>query len=166
MVDAPQLGVGGGGAAEVVQRVGPPQDLLDGTVDERRVGAQLGQLLRVLQQREQPGGQHRLGGVVAGRHELHEERAEVDVGHELPAELGAEDQRGEVVARLLLAPAAGELDGVHRHRHDGVDDLAAGVLEVGVLVRGAHLGPAVDLGPVLLGDADELADHLRRQAAR
>ena len=51
-----------------------------------------------------------------GGDELHEEAAEVDVGHVAAAEVGLEDQRREVVARRLLRAArAGELDRVHRH---------------------------------------------------
>ena len=101
-LDVAQLGVGGRGATEVVQRVGPPQDLLDGAVDQCRVGAQLGQLLGMVEQRQQSRREHRLGRVVAGGDELHEERTEVDLAHERAAELGTEDQRREIFAGLFL----------------------------------------------------------------
>ena len=168
-LDASHFGVGGGGSPEVVQRVGPPQDLLDRALDQGGVGSQLGQLVRVLEERQQPRRQHRLGGVEAGGDELDEERPEVDLAHHLPTELGAEDQRREVFAGRLLAPSGGELDGVHRHLEDGVGrvgGVVAARVDVAVLAGGVRLGPVVDLRPILLRDADELADDLRREARR
>ena len=173
-----QHGVGGGGAPEVVERVGPPQDLLDRAGDERRVGAQLGELVGVVEQREQPRRQHRLGGVVAGGDELHEEAAEVEVGHRPAAEVALQDQRGEVFAGGLGAARARELDGVHRHVDVGVGrrGLVAAALAGLPFGHGAgHSGswPLVfcsaqllDLVPVLAGEAHQLADHLRGQVRR
>ena len=44
------------------------------------------QLLGVGEEGVQPRREHGLGGVVPGGHELHEETAEVDIGHRLIAE--------------------------------------------------------------------------------
>ena len=93
-------------------------------------------------------------------HELYEEAREVDVGHEPATELGAEDQRCQVFLRRLQAAARRELERVHRHLHVAVagvggvapvaDSVAVPVVgEVGVLAARVHLGPAVDLRPVV-----------------
>ena len=65
----------------------------------------------------QTGGEHRLGGVVSGRDQLDEEAAEVEIAHRCPAEVGLQDQAGEIVLRGRSAPGHGEADGVHRHLH-------------------------------------------------
>ncbi len=143
-------GVGGGGAPEVVERVLVAEDLLDRAGQQRVVGAHLGQLLRVLQEREQTGRQHRLGGVVARGDELHEEDAEVEIAHRAVAEVAGEDQRRQVVARCLGAPLRGELHRVHRHLHGG--GFAGAVVlgrvadDVGILATGVRLRPAPGSG--------------------
>ena len=62
-----------------------------------RSRAQLGQLLGVLQQGVQARREHGLRGVLPGRDELDEEDPEVDVGHQLAAELGLQDVGRQVV---------------------------------------------------------------------
>ena len=155
-----QLGVGRRGAPEVVQRVLVAQDLLDRTADERRIGAQGGELVGMIEERPQAGRQHCLGGVVAHGHELHEEAAEVEVAHVGAVEVGLEQQRREVHAGLLGAAGGRELDRVQSHvdralRHVG------GV--VGVLAARVHLREPVDERQVRLGQAHELTDDTRRQ---
>ena len=98
-----ELGVGGRRAPEVVQRVLVAQDLLDRARHERGIGPQVGELVGMVEQRAQADDEHRLRRVVAGGDELHEEAAEIDVGHVVAVELGLEQQRREVLARRLLA---------------------------------------------------------------
>ena len=168
-----QRGVGGGGAPEVVQRVLVAQDLLDCARQQRRIGAHLGELLGVLEQREDARRQHRLGGVVARGDQLHEEDAEVEVAHRAVAEVAGEDQRREVVAGLLGAALRGELHRVDRHVHGAVATRlvrralggarALRADDVGVLAAGVHLGPVLDLVPVVPGQPHQLTHHLARQ---
>ena len=134
---------------------------------QRGVGAQLGELVGVLEQREQARREHRLGGVVAGGDELHEEAAELDVGHRAVAEVAGEDQRREVVARRLGAALRGELDRVHRHV-DGARSSASSLLGASPTMSGSWplvfvSAQALDLVPVLAREAHELADDLAGQ---
>ena len=154
---AVHLGVGGRGAAEVVEGVGPPQDLLDRPGDQADVGAHRGQLVGVLQEGEQARRQHRLRRVVAGGDELGEEAPEVHVAHGRITEGGAEDERGQVVERLLRPPPPGEVDGVHGHLHRRLPGaVVVSGADLGVLPAGGALGPPLDAAPVLARQPDEL----------
>ena len=160
--DVVQLGVGGGGAPEIVQRVLVAEDLLDRARHQTEIAAQRRELVGVLEQREQPGGEHRLRRVVPGGDELHEEAAEVDVGHRLTAEVGGEQECGQVFARLLGPAPRRELDRVHRH----VDRARVGVGGVvGVLAARVHLGHAVDARQVFVGQPHQPTDHAATAAS-
>ena len=95
---------------------------------------------------------------------LDEEAAAVEVGHRAVAELGAEDEAGQVVAGRLGAAPGGELDGVHRHLDAGLG-VALGLaavpvgVDVGVLAAGASLRELMDHRPVVFRQAHQLADH-------
>ena len=70
------------------------------------------------------------------------------------------------IARVLVAPTRRVLHPVDRHLRVALAGPGGGVavgIHVGVLTTRRHLGPPVDLRPVLLGDAHHLAQHLRRQ---
>ena len=54
------------GAHEMLHRRRPAQHLLDRLRDQRRIGFQLGQLLRILRQRQQPARCRAAGGVMPG----------------------------------------------------------------------------------------------------
>ena len=142
-------GVGARCPSEVVQRVVPPQDLLDRAGDERRIAAYRGKLFRVVEQSEEPARQHGLGGVVARGDELDEEDAEVEVGHRLAVEVGHQQDGGEVFARRFRSSALGVLDRVDGHVGHRVPVVAAAAAtEVGVLRTGEALGHDVDSGPI------------------
>ena len=124
----------------------------------------------MLQQREETGAQHRLGRVVPGGDELHEEAAEVELAHRLSAEVAFEDEGCQVGGRLDAvrhgrAAFRGEVDRVHRHLDRGaVVGRFAGSDEIGILARRLPLGEIVQVRPVGLGKAHQAAHHPGRQA--
>ena len=104
------------------------------------------------------------GGLVA-RHGQHQhEVAELIVGQPVPVDLRA-DQLGDDVVPGAAAPLLG-------HGHAVAEDLDGGhlarvLLAWQLVVVADHpVGPGEDLAPVLLRDADQVADGLQRQLAR
>ena len=161
---ARHLGVDHRGAPEIVQRVGPAQHFLDHCRYRIRVPAHRRHLLRMLQQGEQPARQHGAGGVVAGRHQLHEEAAEVHIGHQPPVETAAEQDVGQVPLGRHGPPAGREPHRVQGHLHAGGAPL--GLLgDVGVLAPGVALRQPMDGRPVLGGQPEQLADDRAGQVS-
>ena len=176
IVDAVQLGVGGRGAPEVVQRVRVAQDLLDrareratGRRAARRAGR--GAASSASRPDESIVLVVSLPAVTSCTKKLPNSMSVIGPPSKLPARM----QRGEVVARLLGAALRGELrsrtspcpscrrrrlvrraSAVPRSAHD-----------VGVLAAGVHLGPAGGSGrQSSRGQAHELADRPATAAAR
>ena len=85
-----------------------------------------------------------------------------------PPKSAVEDQRVRSSRRLLGSPAlpANSIAyiAISIDRVVALGVVAAG--DLGVLAARVALGQRVDAGPVLVGEAHELADHLRRQARR
>ena len=153
--------VGGDGAAERLDRRDPAQALLDRARDPGRVGAEPGALVGVLGERDEPAGEQRARRLVAGDEQREQEDEEL-VGRQRPAvDLGAHEQRHEVVAGIAPASPRGA-------REEGVqlDDRAERLLgrPVGGLDR--RVGPAAEVAAVAVGDAEQLGDHEHRERRR
>ena len=163
-----QLGVRGGGAPEVVQRVGPAQDLLDRAGDERRVGPQ-----------RRPAGRGAassasrpddsivlvvsLPAVTSCTKKLPKSMSVIGS----PPNSRAEDQRREVLARRLRRGAAAANSMAYiAISIDAVVRVVGVAGEVGVLAARCSARPSAwMLRPVLLGEAHELADRPATAAA-
>src|SRR4051812_1491082 len=110
-----QLHVAGRRPAEVVDRRGPPQELLDRRPDQGRILLQQGQLVGVLEQRVDRVRDRVPGGLVAGDDEQEEVRPEVVV-RQRPAVLRhLVDEAAHEVAALAASAAGGELVAVGEH---------------------------------------------------
>ena len=95
MVVPPHLDVLRGRAAELDDRRDPAHDLLHCRPDQRRIGAELLELARVLDQREQAAGRGVAGGLVARHHQQDEVRQELPLGDGLPHHFGGGERGGE-----------------------------------------------------------------------
>ena len=132
---------------------------------ERRVGPQLGQLIGVLEQREQPDDSIVLVVSLPAVTSCTKNDAEVDVGHELAAELGVEDQRGEVLAAAPPGGArpANSMAYIAMARWSPMPTSSPSC-EVRVLALGVLLGQLWIVGQSASGMPTSSPDHLRGQA--
>src|SRR5436309_994740 len=99
----PHLHVLDGGAAELDDRAHPADDLLDGRRHQGRVAAQLLELARVLDQREQAPGGGVAGRLVAGDDEQHVVREQLPLGDGLAVHLRVGEGGEDIVAGLTPA---------------------------------------------------------------
>ena len=162
-----QLGVDGRRAAEVVHGRRPAQHLLGGGLAERRIVAQPLELVRELEQAEQPVRDRVARRLVARRGEQHEVDVELALAQRLERELG-----DDVVLRLL-APLGGQppAEGEHVERRRARERQVAvrvvvGDLVLGVLVAEQPVADLDDLAALLLRDAEDLGEHLHRDLRR
>ena len=114
---AVQLCIGGGGAAKMVHRGRPAEDLAGGERIQVWVRAQPFQLFGVVDQRQQPLGDRVAGGLVAGDREQQEVDVELVLGQRAAVDLGLDQLADDVVAGALAA-LVGELlaEGEHLER--------------------------------------------------
>ena len=158
-LDPADHGVGGHGAGERLDRRDPAQALLDRGRDERRIGDQVGALVGVLGQRERPARdqacassrcRRRAGS--AGRSAARRGRAS---GRRPPRRRAAtRRRRRDSPASPRCAPS----------RYTKSSPVALGGLLgrlVGRLDR--RVGPTPEVGPVAVGDAEQLRDHHQRE---
>ena len=117
--DAAHLDVARGGAGELMDRPTPSEHLLDGVGEQRTVGSQRGELVAMIEQREQAVADQ-VGGGLGARDEQHEaEPEDLGVGEALAVDLGREQLGDEVVGRLSTA-GFDDLGGEARQRCGGV----------------------------------------------
>jgi len=135
-----------------VQRVGEAQDLFHRAAEQAAVGAQGRELIGVLEEREQTGRQHRLGGVVSSGDKLYEEAAES------MSVIGASPN---VVDRINEVRSSRR--GSARRR--APNSMAYMAMSMAALPSSplCQLGPPMDLGPVLARQPHQFADDLRRE---
>ena len=163
---APPSSVSAGrGAAEVVQRVGPAQDLLDRARDERRVGAQRRRAARgAASSASRPDDSIvrvvSLPAVTSCTKKLPNSMSVI--GWPSTSIASTSVVRSSAGSAAPLAPRARSRTSPSRSLAL-IAASAASAGDVGVLAAGVHLRPAVDPRPVLARDAHELADDLRRQ---
>ena len=158
----PDLGVLHDGAHEAACRRGPPQRLLHRAVEQRPIGAQLSQLLGVLGERERHAGQQRSRRVTATGQEqaaVHEQQA---VGQRRPVQLGGQQGRDQVLARVLSFDLELSPEEVI-HLLELGDRLAQLVGPMDELHRLQGVAPAADLLIVPRRQADEVLGHLDGQ---
>ena len=138
----------------------PAQHLLDRPRDQGRVGGQRGALVGVAEQGDGSVADQAGGGVVPGDDQL-EDRGQ----HLLPVQrvplVGGPDQVGDQVLARLDTFAVEQIGQVPDDVRRG-GDRAGGWLGCG---GGRQQGgePGAELGPVRLGDAEQLADHGERE---
>src|SRR6185437_5005761 len=100
---AADLGVGERGAAHMRDRALPADDLRHHALDQRRIGAQLVVLFRILVQRQQPAGD-RVPRRVAAGHDQQDDVAEIFLRRILPRRLVVAEHGDQVVLRRLGQP--------------------------------------------------------------
>ena len=157
---AGELGVLGGGAAELDDRRGVPQHLLDRGRDEPEIGPQPRELAGVAGQRQQGVGDEVAGGVVAGDDQELEEAVQVVVGEPLAVDLRGDDRRPYVVAwpgPLLGRPLARVAEHLDERGQECLRVAVLGIVEPDQRVR-----PLVEQVAILGGDAEDVGQHPQR----
>ena len=173
---AAEHGVGGGGAAEEVDRAGPAQDLLDHGVGQLGVGDPSVPLVAVLHEGDEALGDCVAGRLVAGHDEEGEEQVALEVGElgggaVLHRDPGIGELGPHVVARVGPLVVA-HLVGVDRHLHDDVAVVRARLLGrctrsvLAVLAADHPVAPVEQPASVLGRHADDLGDGQQRQFGR
>ena len=115
-------------------------------------------MVGVLEERERSAGDQRARRLVAGDEEREQEDQEL-VAVERPAvDLGADEERHDVVAgiRLLRRDVLHEIHEQLAGRLRGRFGRLVGRLD-------GRVGPAPEVGPVAVGDAEQLGDHHQRE---
>jgi len=95
---SPDLGVLAGGAAEVVDRRGEAEDLLDRGLEQRRAAQHLLGLIGVRDQRVHAPAGDRAGRLVAGDREQQEKGGELQLRQLVSVDLAGEQAGDEIVA--------------------------------------------------------------------
>ena len=158
-----------------------PQRRISSTAARHQLGvaaadgvAQLGELVGPLDQRLEPGRHRVARGVVAGGDEQREEVVELVVGQHLAVDLRRQQVADDVVGRVV-APDAGLLLGVaeqldagraaERHQPElvGVDEADGVRRELGVGVAEQGVALLDEPRAVVVGDAEQGAEHAHRQ---
>ncbi len=151
--DARQLHLAGGGAVDRQQRRLAPQPLLDRLGEQGAVGGHGGQLIGMGEQEIEQVARRTVGRLGPGREKESQEGVDRLVGQLLAVHLGRDEVADDVFCRP--SPAVG---------HDAGEVLAqrfgGGQPAVDVGHQPDELdGPALELGEVLLGEAEEARDH-------
>ena len=151
------------GAAEVVHRRGPAQDLLDRPVElASRSLTQHLVLLGVLHQRPHAPRGGVAGGLVAGDREQQHEHVELDLGEPVAVDLGVDELGHDVVARIGLA-LLGELVDVHVELGRRGRAVVASPAYSGSSSADHAVRPVEQQLAVVLRHAHDLGDRLQRQ---
>ena len=145
----------------------PAQHLLDRARSDRLVGAIALDLLRVGDERLKSRGQRVLRGVAAGERDDEEEDLQfIGRNRQLLAVLVGHDRRGQRAPDVIggVAPLLrGELERIGEY----LSEQLHGVLLGSGIIRGGDLQDAIecleDLRPVLVGNADDVADDRHRE---
>ena len=161
---AEELHVPGGDPQEHLRRGVVAQGLFHPLRGTPRLGQGLGLLVR-----EPPGpvpgvGEQLGGGLVARHHDEEEKGDDLVVGQPVPVDVDVEQARGEVVAPgpSALDDHVGEVPGQDERRLHPL----LGHVEDALVAVDEEIGEASDLGPVGLGYADHLRDHVHGELAR
>ena len=153
---AAEFGVDDSGALECRDRRCPADDLVGG--GGRTFPLVELPLIRVVEEGDHPVSDRVAGGLAAGDGQHQHEEGELVIGELLAVDVGV-DQGGDDIVAGFLGLDRGQLHGVHQQLDRG--RLAVDVSELGILVAGHLVGPAEELGPLVLGDAEKSGDHLQ-----
>ena len=171
---AAELGVAGGGAAEVVDRGRPAEDLVGRRSGQARVVAEPLELVGVLEQGEQTVGDGVAGRLVAGDRQQQEVDVEVALVQRTAVDLGLDELGDDVLARAL-APLVGELAAVVEHvlgRRVGEGQVPVGLRdlrvdrELGVVLAEQRVAELDQVAVIGLRRAEHLGEDPHRQLRR
>ena len=176
---AVKVEIPGEGAPEVHGHRGPAEDLLGGRLEQRPVAMGFAEGVvggRMIEQRQEAVGNGVAGGLVARHDEQQEEVLELQFG-ERPAsgilgEHRGDDVFGRTAEPLLADPARVFEDGARRRAPERQQAEGLGVLliddrhrKLGVGVRDQRVPPLHEFAGVLLGNAQDAAEHPDGQLA-
>ena len=122
-------------------------------------------LIGVLHEGRHPVGDQVSRGLVAGHGQQQDEQVELGLGEPLAVDLGFEEPRDDVVARLL-ATLAGQVVGGHVELHGRGRGLVARRVVLRVLAADEPVAPVEQAVAVLDRPAQQLGDDLQRQLGR